>query len=98
MIDRNFSLFLVQKFRKRPIYMEYLSQVLTKSLIDSANDDILNWYDENQTFISKRNELMLGPWRMIISKGEGIVAIAGSNENKYGKQKQKKRIFLMIYN
>jgi len=68
--------------------MEYLSQVLTKSLIDSANDDILNWYDENQTFISKRNELMLGPWRTIINKGENIVAIAGSNENKYGKRKK----------
>jgi hypothetical protein len=66
--------------------MEYLSQVLTKSLIDSSNDDILGWYDENQTFISKRNELILGPWRMIISKGEGLVAIAGSNENKYGKK------------
>ncbi|CAF3330500.1 unnamed protein product [Rotaria sp. Silwood1] len=73
----------VQKFRKRPSYMEYLTQVLVKSLIDSSNDDILNWYDENQTFISKRNELILGPWRMIISKGDGIIAIAGSNENKY---------------
>lgn len=66
--------------------MEYLSQVLTKSLIDSSNDDILNWYDENQTFISKRNELILGPWRMIITKGEGILTISGSNENKYGKK------------
>ena len=76
--------YLVQKFRKRTTYMEYLVQVLNKSLIDCSNDDILSWYDENQTFISKRNELLLGPWRTIISKGEGIIAIAGSNENKYG--------------
>jgi hypothetical protein len=64
--------------------MEYLTQVLTKSLTDSSNDDIINWYDENQTYISKRNELILGPWRMIITKGDGVLAIAGSNENKYG--------------
>lgn len=67
--------------------MEYLTQVLTKSIIDSSNDDILNWYDENQTFIAKRNELLIGPWKMVITKGEGVVAIAGSNENKYGKKK-----------
>jgi hypothetical protein len=72
--------------------MEYLAQVLTKSLIDSTNDDILNWYDENQTFISKRNDLMLGPWRMIISKGEGVIAISGSNENKYGKNEFFQRV------
>ena len=66
--------------------MEYLSQVLMKSLTDSSNDDILSWYDENQTFVSKRNELILGPWRMIITKGDGVIAIAGSNETKYGKE------------
>jgi len=85
-----FNLFLVQKFRKRPVYMEYLAQVLIKSLIDSAHDDFLSWYDENQTFISKRNELLLGPWRMIITRGEGVIAIAGSNENKYGNKKNAK--------
>ncbi|CAM2697277.1 unnamed protein product [Rotaria socialis] len=73
----------VQKFRKRPAYMEYLTQVLTKSLVDSSNDDILGWYDDNQAFVSKRNELLLGPWRMIISKGDGIITITGSNETKY---------------
>ncbi len=67
--------------------MEYLAQVLTKSLLDSSNDQILVWYDDNQTFISKRNELILGPWRMLITKGEDIIAIMGSNENKYGKKK-----------
>jgi hypothetical protein len=65
--------------------MEYLVQILTKSLVESSNDDVLSWYDENHAFISKRNELLLGPWRTIISKGEGIIAIAGSNENKYGR-------------
>ena len=65
--------------------MEYLVQVLTKSLADCSNDDILSWYDDNQTFVNKRNELLLGPWRTIISKGEGLIAIAGSNENKYGR-------------
>jgi hypothetical protein len=69
--------------------MEYLAQVLTKSLLDSSNDQILVWYDDNQTFISKRNELILGPWRMLITKGEDIIAIMGSNENKYGKKKTK---------
>jgi len=69
--------------------MEYLAQVLTKSLLDSSNDQILVWYDDNQTFISKRNELILGPWRMLITKGEDIIAIMGSNENKYGKNKTK---------
>ena len=64
--------------------MEYLTQVLTKSIIESSNDDILSWYDDNQTFISKRNELLIGPWKMVITKGEGVVAISGSNENKYG--------------
>jgi hypothetical protein len=68
--------------------MEYLTQVVTKSLIDATNDDIINWYDENQTYISKRNELILGPWRMIITKGDGVLAITGSNENKYGKQQE----------
>jgi hypothetical protein len=80
-----FYFFVVQKFRKRSVYMEYLAQVLAKSLIDSAHDDFLGWYDENQAFISKRNELILGPWRMIITRAEGVIAIAGSNENKYGK-------------
>lgn len=72
------------KFRKRTAYMEYLVQVLTKCLADCSNDDVLSWYDDNQTFINKRNELLLGPWRTIISKGEGLIAIVGSNENKYG--------------
>ncbi|CAF4074149.1 unnamed protein product, partial [Didymodactylos carnosus] len=30
---------------------------------------------DNQTFLSKRNELMLGPWRMIIKKQDGLVQI-----------------------
>ena len=77
----------VQKFRKRPVYMEYLSQVLTKSLVEGTNDDLLSWYDENQTYISKRNELLLGPWRMIITRSDGVIAIAGSNENKYGNRR-----------
>lgn len=76
--------------------MEFLCQVLTKSLIESTNDDLLTWYDENQTFISKRNELLLGPWRMIITRGDGVIAIAGSNENKYGKQKTLVRLFQFI--
>ena len=76
---------VVLKFRKRTAYMEYLVQVLTKSLADCSNDDILSWYDDNQTFVNKRNELLLGPWRTIISRGEGLIAIAGSNENKYGR-------------
>jgi hypothetical protein len=91
-----FNLFIVQKFRKRPVYMEYLAQVLTKSLIDSAHDDFLSWYDENQTFISKRNELLLGPWRMIIARGDGVIAIAGSNENKYGNKKKREIIQCFI--
>lgn len=83
--------------------MEYLSQVLTKSLIESTNDDLLSWYDENQTYISKRNELLLGPWRMIITRGDGVIAITGSNENKYGKKEKKisfgfyKRIFRLDF-
>lgn len=76
--------------------MEFLCQVLTKSLIESTNDDLLTWYDENQTFISKRNELLLGPWRMIITRGDGVIAIAGSNENKYGKQNTLVRPFQFI--
>lgn len=75
---------LVQKFRKRPVYMEYLSQVLIKSLLDPSNDEILNWYDENQAFVTKRNDLLLGPWRMVIAKSEDIIAVLGNNENKYG--------------
>lgn len=65
--------------------MEYLAQILTKSLLESSNDEILNWYDDNQAFISKRNELILGPWRMLITKGEDIIALLGNNENRYGK-------------
>ena len=65
--------------------MEYLAQILTKSLLESSGDEILNWYDDNQEFIGKRNELILGPWRMLITKGEDIIALLGNNENKYGK-------------
>ncbi|CAF0806939.1 unnamed protein product [Adineta steineri] len=73
----------IQKFRKRPVYMEYLTQVITKALLDPSNDEILGWYDENLAFISKRNDLILEPWRMVIAKGADIIAILGSNENKY---------------
>ncbi|CAF1579905.1 unnamed protein product, partial [Didymodactylos carnosus] len=78
-------LILVQKFRKRTSFLEYMVHVLTKSVLESSsqNEDILGWYDETQTFLSKRNELMLGPWRMIIKKQDGLVQIQGSNENKY---------------
>lgn len=89
--------FLVQKFRKRPAYIEYLTQVLIKSLLDSSNDDILNWYDDNQSFLSKRNELILGPWHMVISKGDGIIAITGSNENKYGMKDLDIKHLLMLF-
>ena len=78
--------FLVQKFRKRATYMEYVVQILTRALLESTDDDILSWYDDNQVFISKRNDLILGPWRMIITRGDGILTIAGSNENKYGRR------------
>ena len=81
-----FSLVLVQKFRKRATYMEYVVQILTRALLESTDDDILSWYDDNQVFISKRNDLILGPWRMIITRGDGILTIAGSNENKYGRE------------
>lgn len=84
--EYHFSLLLVLKFRKRTAFMEYLVQVFSKSLAESTNDDLLSWYDDNQTFTSKRNELLLGPWRTVITKGEGIIAIAGSNENKYGEK------------
>ena len=78
--------------------MEYLVQVVAKSLTELSNEDLLAWYDENQSFANRRNELLLGPWRTIITRSEGVIAIAGSNENKYGKNRLELKIFIESFN
>lgn len=71
----------VNKFRRRARYLEFMVQVAQKGMTEGELDEVLNWCEETNNWLIKRNET-IGP-KAYMSKQVGAITVAGNDPKKY---------------
>jgi hypothetical protein len=64
------------KFRKRPNFFEYLTNLLHKALTEELSNEINDWCVETLEWLQKRNYSILGPQLSILKKPD-VISVGG---------------------
>ncbi|KAL8594729.1 hypothetical protein ACOMHN_051675 [Nucella lapillus] len=72
----------VAKFRRRARFLEFFVHVAQKGLTEGEVGQVVDWCQETDNWLTKRNESIIGS-RAFVSKQIGAITVAGDDPKKF---------------
>ncbi|XP_053377953.1 cilia- and flagella-associated protein 54-like isoform X4 [Mercenaria mercenaria] len=73
----------VAKFKKRARYLEFFVQVAQKALTEGLPEIALDWCEDTETWIARRNEQIIGIRAFLTKQPGGTMTVTGDDPKKF---------------